>query len=58
METLIVTNNKLTEFSLSALNTFGMLHKESNLSHVYLGSNRISREHSAPLVKSLGELEL
>ena len=43
IETVIVTNNKLTELSLAALQTFKLMHKESSLSQIYLGSNKLHR---------------
>ena len=48
-----MTNNKLTELSLNALKTFRMLNREGQLSHVYIGGNRIGREHAVGVAREL-----
>jgi hypothetical protein len=42
VETLIVTNNRLTELSVEAVAAFRERHPQSRLSNVYLGNNHIS----------------
>lgn len=42
VETLIVTNNKLTELSVEAATNFKERHPQSKLTNIYLGNNHIS----------------
>jgi hypothetical protein len=47
VEALIVTNNKLTELSLEALENFKARHPDSRLTHAYLGNNFIKPQKIA-----------
>ncbi len=42
VETLIATNNKLTELSVEAATAFKERHPQSRLTNLYLGNNHIS----------------
>ena len=53
VETLILTNNKLTELSVAALRAFKQRHPESRLEQVYLGNNFIRHHKATQFVRGL-----
>ena len=53
VETLILTNNKLTEISVTAIRAFKQRHPDSHLKQVYLGNNLIRQHRTTQIVKGL-----
>ena len=53
VETLILTNNKLTELSVTAIRAFKQRYPDSHLKQVYLGNNLIRQHHTTQIVKGL-----
>jgi hypothetical protein len=51
VETLIITNNRLTELSVEALLVFKERHAASHLKNVYIGNNYINNVKSATLLR-------